>query len=754
MPPRLSLLSLLRNPALATLLIALGAGLWWSHGDILPLVMLASLAAALSFVYLLGASLHPLIAGPRQPGVFQLLWLGQYGLFAIAAVLTLLAGLGAVLNLPRIPLNLSLPAIVAGWIFTRRRSRGESEPVLATPSRPSLVLASLASFAVVRATAIHSISAGALGHDTQQHIYWAQTALDYGYLPLTARDTNLLETYPRLWHLLAGSWSGGGLFGEVGSFAKILPTIELVLALGFFCELVLAANPASMNARSLSPVLMGAGLAWHLTFGDGQRVAWYPDMSGTPRFSAEWVLLGLPLLVLAQRIGTIAGAERWLMALVPIFGAIALGINPVDLCYYLAFSVPFTGVLWWLTASSSTARKLAILRPLALGMAVSLLPLAMNSFIVVHLAKSDVGKAVAPLFDLRAEPRGLNADAMDPPLPRPPLCKRDSWIPCGMRVVRSAVEKGVTTYFQGLLRAELPSVVKGAHYLYYWLAAAFPFLALGVAAMRGALDRSCLRERISLFLAIVGTCLISAIFLSMGDALVTKLRNQGDLFRLLHGYFHQHEFALSPSMLCVLSTSSWLLLPSLVVPLSAKSAAALFASAALAFELSRFTPPGVPHRKHEWRIDWPELRAIDELNAFVPRGEAVLIQAAHMHAGREHIVVAIDRAGMIVPHLKTRTLFGIYLGTSAEYGWLDLHQRMCNGTNEDRAALLREANVRWVLVRAKDPASREAYDAYGWACGITLPMLGATYPAAWSKRDLALYRLPNHDAIKPESVPP
>ena len=198
-----------------------------------------------------------------------------------------------------------------------RRLGPDSPPLFTAPSSPSLLLAAVASFALIRALCLHSFHAGALGHDTQQHIYWAQTAFDYGYLPWSARDTNVLEAYPRLWHLLVASWRAAGLVGEVGPYVKLMPTLQLFLATGFFCELVLIANPSSRNSRSLVPLLLGAFLAWHLTIGNGQRVEWFPDMSGTPRFSADFVLVGLPLMVLAQRVGTIAGAERWLLALVP-----------------------------------------------------------------------------------------------------------------------------------------------------------------------------------------------------------------------------------------------------------------------------------------------------------------------------------------------------------------------------------------------------------------------------------------------------
>ena len=97
---------------------------------------------------------------------------------------------------------------------------------------------------------------------------------------------------------------------------------------------------------------------------------------------------------------------------------------------------------------------------------------------------------------------------------------------------------------------------------------------------------------------------------------------------------------------------------------------------------------------------------------------------------------------MIAPHLTTRTLFAIDLGTSIDYAWTDLNDRLC-ATPEKRVALLREANVRWVLVRAPNASSRGAFDDYRWDCGLTLATLGATFPAAWSAQDLALYRLSN-----------
>jgi len=94
---------------------------------------------------------------------------------------------------------------------------------------------------------------------------------------------------------------------------------------------------------------------------------------------------------------------------------------------------------------------------------------------------------------------------------------------------------------------------------------------------------------------------------------------------------------------------------------------------------------------------------------------------------------------MIVPHLTTRMLFGIYLGSSKDYGWRDFSERLC-GPPVERTKLLKEAGVRWVLVRDKRPTSRSTYDAFR-ICDVTMQDLPAKFPAAWSERDLALYEI-------------
>ena len=221
---------------------------------------------------------------------------------------------------------------------------------------------------------------------------------------------------------------------------------------------------------------------------------------------------------------------------------------------------------------------------------------------------------------------------MDPSGPPPPLCLTKRFFPCGVRVVAKATWRGVGRYFQGLLEGDLPSVVEGYYSRWYWMIFAAPFLLLAVAAARGALEKATLRKRAHLLLGILATCVIVPIVLSMGDVLLARIAKQGDLFGMLSGYFSQHELAFSPWILCVLTTSSWLLLPALTPPVSIQLGVASIAVGWLAFILTNFTPFNLTSHAEtdeQWRIHWAELRAIEQLNAFVPPDEAVLIRAQH-----------------------------------------------------------------------------------------------------------------------------
>jgi len=233
-------------------------------------------------------------------------------------------------------------------------------------------------------------------------------------------------------------------------------------------------------------------------------------------------------------------------------------------------------------------------------------------------------------------------------------------------------------------------------------------------------------------------------------AALGQLSHSGPMLRLLSGYYARLDMFLPPFVLCMLGLASWPLVSFRALrgrPLfvgTAGTAIALFGM------LHTFRPAGVVKHRMSLvgaRIDWPELRAIELLNRFVPANESILVPAHHvLRHNYEHLMVADDATGMIVSHLRGRFLFGLSIGAGIDYGWADLVEDFC-ATASARNELLRTTNTHWVLLRDPNPSARATYDAMKWECGVTLRDLGAEYPPVFVERDLALFRIHPEGAL-------
>jgi hypothetical protein len=298
----------------------------------------------------------------------------------------------------------------------------------------------------------------------------------------------------------------------------------------------------------------------------------------------------------------------------------------------------------------------------------------------------------------------------------------------------------VKSYVESIAAGTLPGVVGGAHTVWYFGFVGLALVAAMVSRLRGSpTSPRAARACLGLFVATVATPTVLMIF----NELLGRFAPQSDLLNLLYDYYKPHAVYLSPWLQCVLTTMPWMLSAPFVLSRRVFSLLALTVTTGLVVSLSLFSVPALKsHRnanKH-WRLGWDELQAIEHLNTLVPKNEAVLIPAVHWQTPRsEHVLSADGREGMIVPHLTTRLLFGVRLGTSKDYGWRDLDERLC-GSPDERRRLLREANVRWTVLRRKDVRARATFDEFTWPCGLKLRDL-AEYPAVWSEGDLALFRI-------------
>lgn len=390
----------------------------------------------------------PAAADAQKPGLFQLLWLGQYTVFAASLIITPATALLTDCSGWHIPLRFSLAPLVVGLAYLMWRKRRAS-PLGAQPLDPSsFALAGLVAIAFYRGLSLHAFHAGALGHDTQQHIYWAQHIADFGFLPITARGTDLLDAYPKFFHLLAAGWSALGMAGTVGPFVKMMPFLQVTLACGFGCELLLKARRSPQAADGwLAAVALGAFLCWHLTFGDGQEIYAVRDLSGTARFGAGWLLFGPPLLVLAHGVGTFRDLRGWLIGLLPVFGVVAFGVNPVLFVFYASCSLPFAATLLACQSTRGLSRKVPWLRALGMGsLAASLCLLASPLVLQLLSAIRPVSDALG-WFGVRTTAAGLTAESWSGMTN--PLCSNE-WLQCARELGEGALADTVGAYSASL----------------------------------------------------------------------------------------------------------------------------------------------------------------------------------------------------------------------------------------------------------------------------------------------------------------
>jgi hypothetical protein len=727
------------------------AGYVWGKGHVVPTLDLLSFCVAFVVVGFLGAVLHGFLrdaassAEAPRPGVFHLLWLGQYALFALALAAALLGASVTALTRRHLPLRISLPLVMVAALLVIRRSKGPLLPRLPRIPFASWLLAAGVCFGFFRTLALHSFHAGALGHDTLQHLYWINTVDDFGYLTLTARGTDLLENYPKAFHLMVAAWRSAGVFGLSGPYMKVMPFLQAALACGFVCELWLAFKPRIARAAPwIGGLLLGIFVSWHLTLGDGQEVYRVVDLSGTPRTSAGWLLFGPPLLVLGQRAGTLPDMRGWLIGTLPLVLAIALAINPVTVAYYLTFSLPFALVLYVFTRTAVENPLPSWRRCFAASGLLAVPLLVTNSTLVTALAKTPVVTTLLHVASVRTVTRGIPTYVFSEPS-KPPAALCASYdISCAADLSQATLLGGIKAYWAALSSGTLPGIYPGTSSVWYFVVFAVPVIVLALSARRAEFYPSVSVPASKAFIAALLACLLVPLGMMIVNALMLRVEAQSDLLMLLSTYYKPHHVYLSSWLQCLLATASWSLLPAMRLHPRWFWATSLLASGLLVYHLSTFAPPALTNHRHAqdaWNIDWPELRAIKHLNEFVPREEAILIPSWHWQAGRENLLSTDGPEGPIVPHLTGRFLFGMMLGIGRDYSWADLAHTFCGPSVEARRKLLRKNNVRWVLLRGERVRSREFFNEYNWVCGIKLRELGTEYPPAWSERDLALYRI-------------
>lgn len=739
------------SPALRLPITVALLGLLWNANEPLCLIMWASWTVAVLLVFLAGALAHrmfdalggtPTSDSQRTvPGIIQTVWVGQWALFTLVLIATPVAALFSGLTGWHIPLYWWLPIAVLSLAWRYRKRLPTGQRLFPAPSGYSVQLASLLLLVSYRAVSFHAPHAGALGHDTLQHLYWIQHIADFGFLPITSRHTEVIEHYPRLFHLMAACWSAAGASPITALFMKLMPFIQTGLACGLFAELVLRLRPRQQESAAIDPVALLAGviLVSHLTIGDGQEIYRISDLSGTPRDSSPAVLMFLPLAVIGYRAGAFGDLRPWLVGLVPTLAVLALGFSPALLVVYFVFSLPMAAALYLATWQRGDA-CIPWLKAIAGGALATVVCALNNSFVVGKLLGRPL---VGRLYGALGVHLKTNPDPAHIVSGSSQVCASDAGS-CAYEVLDGAVHAGWGAVNTLVEQLSLPGQLFGP---WYRLLALVPLVILAWAASRGTLTFAPSPRAIRLALGgLLGTVAYAFCFTASSSSL-HRLAVLGPDWWLLWQYATFAQLFFGPCFGWVTGMWTWLLPPVTTVGARTGRLLEVSAFAASLAVLCSFTLQGqlTTHRHiaHGAKIDLDEWLAIRRLDAFIPEQDVVLISASHWFPNNhEHLLTTDHAAGMVVPLLTKRTLFGVRLGFSIEYEWPEL-DAFCESPKY-RAELVRKVNARWFLARGIGSATRDFFDSYALDCGIPLSSI-AKFPPAFRDRDLALYEL----AVKP-----
>ncbi len=196
-------------------------------------------------------------------------------------------------------------------------------------------------FAVIyKAGAYFSHRAGALGLDTHQHIAFAIDLYHAGYPKLTAGDSDWLEKYPKLLHVLSSLWAWPGFGAQIASYVKVQPVLQALIAIFAMMELLVF-----WQRRSAVPE-RAIGVTWAIIAVFGAYVMLrgttviYPvdDLNSTGRLSAFCVMMLAPLAatLLWLAPGRRLAVAAW--ASLPFAAAMSAKLNPSLVFAFTSFS--------------------------------------------------------------------------------------------------------------------------------------------------------------------------------------------------------------------------------------------------------------------------------------------------------------------------------------------------------------------------------------------------------------------------------
>jgi len=144
------------------------------------------------------------------------------------------------------------------------------------------------------------------------------------------------------------------------------------------------------------------------------------------------------------------------------------------------------------------------------------------------------------------------------------------------------------------------------------------------------------------------------------------------------------------------------------------------------------------------REDIENLRLVEE---HIQDWDIVLVPAEPWKIGQERWIIPQGGSASILPFIRKRVLFNARLGWGIRLSWRDL-AHFCESPAARRVEFLRQQDVSWILLKARESSSAEFHRRYR-LCGASLESLGVAHPPAFSHGDQSLYRVERSEPPDP-----
>lgn len=682
------------------------------------------LTVSLLTMSLIGHRLLSWLGISPQPGtslVFVNALLGQFVLVVVwllCSPLTYAWTRGMDLPLAT-PLLVMCVAGLATWSLLKGKAHGSaSAAVIPAPARLlAWVPAVLGGLACLKLASYYSLRAGSLGLDTHQHIAFSLDLFRAGYPKLSAGNTDWLEKYPKMLHLLTSLWAWPGMGQHMGPFLKIQPALQATLALFALFELIGCWLRRSLTDQRIQVAFMAmVSLLWCYVMVRGTSYL-YPmaDLNSTGRLAGFGVLL-VPTLCAVLCWLVPARATHLLAWTVFAFaGAMAAKLNPSLVIGYASYgALLFVMVMllpWWKTGSVGGRMAWPLLGMIA-GSVLGGLLLACDPYYLQLLAEvsPSVHHFVEQFLGLRVLETSHDISSASGGIARiwevlrwelwygPQPALWDQWLPGAAQI----------------LSTKLLWATRAAAVLSLLLSMSFMVLMTGRLTQRNGF--------VLLFVLQCGALLATMNALRLSNIISLLLGHETLQASLLSTYTQRYVDLLAMYsvpihwlLLCATGVLAWDTVrslrvaprPSAEVPRWAVwTLLLLLVACAVAFRKAHVQGP--PPKSMGWTLPITEekVRQFRAAEDRLPKDAVVLAPAySKVLNGREDWVLPAGEIASYLPFGTRDYLFNVRLGSSYPLQANDLDGAFCHASRADARALLRRHGITHIIAtRGSDQA--------------------------------------------------